>query len=375
MSQPIRVLHCFGRMDRGGAETYIMNIYRKINRKKVQFDFVVHTNDICAYDDEILSLGGNIYRVPRYKGINLIEYIQAWKNLFNTHNDKWKIIHAHMFTTATIYLRIAKKYGLVTIVHSHSTAAGFGLLSKVKSLVQYPVRYIADYLFACSQSAGEWLYGEKHITNERFRVLNNAIDSKAFSFNLEKRYHKRTEMEIDKKFVIGHIGRFIETKNHEFIVNVFYDVVKKEKDSMLLLVGDGKMRSQIEEKVKKMNLSNNVIFAGIRSDIPDLLQVMDVFLFPSIYEGLPVTLIEAQASGVKCLISDTISQEVKITEEVKFLSLKKSSEYWAETILEYCNGYPRKDTHSMICQAGYDVGENAKWLEDFYLRKNGVIDG
>lgn len=367
MSQPIRVLHCFGRMDRGGAETYIMNIYRKINRKKVQFDFVVHTNDICAYDDEILSLGGNIYRVPRYKGINMIEYIQAWKNLFNTHNDKWKIIHAHMFTTATIYLKIAKKHGLVTIVHSHSTAAGFGLLSKVKSLVQYPVRYIADYLFACSQSAGEWLYGEKHITNERFRVLNNAIDSKAFSFNLEKRYHKRTEMEIDKKFVIGHIGRFIETKNHEFIVDIFYDVVKKEKDSMLLLVGDGKMRSQIEEKVKKMNLSNNVIFAGIRSDIPDLLQVMDVLIFPSIYEGLPVTLIEAQASGLKIFASDVITNEVAITNNIEFMSLNSSAEVWADRIMEYRDGYERKDTSQEIIAAGYDVKNNAQELEQFYL--------
>lgn len=375
MSGPIRVLQVFGHMNRGGAESMIMNLYRNIDRSKVQFDFIVHTDDKCAFEDEINRLGGKIYRVPKYTGKNHFNYVRVWERFFSSHPE-YKIIHGHIRSTASIYMKVAKKYNLMAIVHSHSTASRGNIIQQfVKNTIQFPIRYIADYMFACSNESGKWLYGKNVDKKDNYKVFNNAIDSEKYRFDEVKRDKTRKMLNIENKFVIGHIGSFSKPKNHRFLIDIFYEVLKKDNNSVLLLVGDGRLRSQVEEKVKQLNLSGNVIFTGVRSDIPELLQAMDVLIFPSIYEGLPVTLIEAQASGVKCFVSDTISKEVKITEEVEFLSLEKPSEYWAERILECYNGYLRKDTLSLICKAGYDVGENAKWLEDFYLRKNGVVDG
>lgn len=375
MSEPIRVLQVFAQMNRGGAEAMIMNLYRNIDRSRVQFDFIVHTEQKCAYDDEIIELGGKIYRVPRYTGKNHFSYKRAWKHFFKDHTE-YEIVHGHVRSTAAIYLKIAKKFGRKTVAHSHSTASrGNKIQQYIKNTMQYSIRYIADYMFACSDEAGTWLFGRNFNKSSNHKIIKNAIDSEKYKFDEIKRNKMRKLLDVEKSFVIGHIGSFTEPKNHRFIIDIFYEVLKKEKNSVLLLVGDGKLRRHIEEKVKKLNLHDNVIFVGIRSDIPDLLQAMDVFLFPSIYEGLPVSLIEAQASGIKCFISDTITQEVKIIEEVEFISLKKSSEYWAEIISGYYKGYSRKDTFSLICESGYNVEENAKWLENFYLRKNGVIDG
>lgn len=375
MSEPIRVLQVFAQMNRGGAEAMIMNLYRNIDRSKVQFDFVVHTEEKCAFDDEIKNLGGRIYRVPRYTGKNHFSYKKEWEIFFENHPE-YKVVHGHVRSTAAIYLRIAKKIGRKTVAHSHSTASrGNKIQQYIKNTMQFSIRYIADYMFACSYDSGKWLFGRNFDKKSNYKIINNAIDSEIYKFDEIKRNKMRELLNVEKSFVIGHIGSFSEPKNHQFIIEVFYEVVKKQKNSVLLLVGDGRLRRYVEEKAKKLNLYDNIIFAGIRSDIPDLLQAMDVFLFPSIYEGLPVTLIEAQASGIKCFISDTITQEVKITEEVEFISLKKPSDYWAKIILEYYKGYSRKNTFSLICKSGYDVEENAKWLENFYLRKNGVING
>lgn len=367
MSKPTRVLHCFGKMDRGGAETYIMNIYRNINRDKIQFDFVVHTEDKCSYDDEILSMGGKIYRVPRYNGINLLKYIKAWEKLFRSNDKKWTIIHGHMFTTASIYLKIATKYKLTTIVHSHGTSTGKGITSKIKNCVQYPVRYIADYLLACSNSAGEWLYGNKVNNNEKYIIINNAINAKEFSFNYKKRDLKRKELGVDNKFIIGHVGSFMAVKNHTMLIDIFHEIRKENKDAVLLIVGDGPLRNKMEKKVRDLNLYDSVIFTGVRSDVSELFQIIDVLVFPSLYEGLPLTLIEAQASGVKCVVSDNITEEVKITENIEFLSLDNSLDYWSKQVLKYEEGYERKNTYIEICNSGYDIKENVKWLEKFYL--------
>ena len=215
MSDPIRIIQVFAQMNRGGAETMIMNLYRMIERSQIQFDFIVHTNEECAYDNEIRSLGGRIYRVPRYNGKNHFEYIKSWNKFFKTHPN-YKIIHGHVRSTASIYLKIAKKFGLVTIAHSHSTSSGTGFSSIVKNILQYPIRNIADYLFACSEQSGEWLFGKNASKRNNFVILKNSIDVKKFVFNERVRFEKRKELKIDDKFVIGHIGRFIPSKNHKF---------------------------------------------------------------------------------------------------------------------------------------------------------------
>ncbi|WNS81183.1 glycosyltransferase family 1 protein [Domibacillus sp. DTU_2020_1001157_1_SI_ALB_TIR_016] len=365
MSEPLRVLQVFAEMNRGGAETMIMNLYRNINRSKVQFDFVVHTKNKCAFDDEIRSMGGNIYNVPAYSGRNHFEYKKAWESFFKEHPE-YKVIHGHVRSTASIYLNTAKKYGLTTIAHSHNTSSGSGISAFVKNLLQYQIRYIADYLFACSQNAGTWLFGEKACKNDNFFILNNAIEAKKFVLNKDIRDKKRKELQLEDFFVVGHIGRFHPQKNHTFIVDIFKEISEKNSKVKLLLVGEGTLREEIEKKVNNLGLSDKVIFTGVRPDIPELLQAMDVFLFPSLFEGLPVTLVEAQASGIKIFASDTISKEAAITDLINYYSLNSTSVEWANNILKSKYSIKRKNYLSEIENANYDIEKNSLWLEEFY---------
>lgn len=367
MSEPVRVLHVFFSMDRGGAETMIMNLYRNIDRSKIQFDFVVHTDKKCDYDDEIISLGGKLFRIPRYSGKNHFNYKKAWINFFNT-NLNYKIIHGHLNSTASIYLKIAKKNGLSTIAHSHSSSSGIGVSAVIKNIMQYPIRHTADYLFACSNLAGEWLYGRKACNNKNFFLLKNAIDINQFAFNKEIRDRKRNELKVQDKFVIGHIGRFHHVKNHRFLIDIYKSIFEKNKNSVLIMVGDGEERSLIEQKVKSLGIDKNVIFTGLRTDVHELLQAFDVFVFPSLYEGLPVTLIEAQASGLPCFVSANITEDVKLTDKIEFISLDKEAEYWAKKIIEAKDVKTRISNLSTFIQSGYDIKTTSKWYEDFILQ-------
>jgi glycosyltransferase involved in cell wall biosynthesis len=341
-------------------------LYRNIDRSKIQFDFMVHTNQKCDFDDEIEKLGGKIFRVPRYSGNNHFIYKNIWKSFFET-NTEYRIIHSHVRSTAAIYLNIAKNYGLVTIAHSHSTSSGNGINSFLKNILQLRLRYISDYMFACSEAAGQWLFGKKRIKDKNFKVIKNSIETSKFLFNEDHRKHVRTELNLNDRFVIGHVGRFHESKNHDFLVEVFNRIYAMDNNSVLLLVGDGALKSEIQLKVKNLCLEKNVIFTGVRSDVQELLQAMDVFLFPSLYEGLPVILIEAQASGLIIFASDKITRDVDITSNIFFTSLDSDLDVWAKKILSYRNGYSRRNTSVEINVTGYDVKSNAEELESFYL--------
>lgn len=366
MSEPIRVLQVFASMNRGGAETMIMNIYRNIDRSKVQFDFIVHTDDKCTYDDEIVSLGGNIYHVPKYRAMNHIAYIRHWKNIFRNHNTAM-IIHGHIRSTASIYLKIAKEKGLSTIVHSHSTSSRGEFFSRIfKALLQINICNSADYLMACSINAAKWLFGN-NIMQKPLELLNNSIESDKFIFNKSMRSELKKQCNLKDKFVIGHVGSFTSPKNHNYIVEIFSEIYSLNNKAVLLLIGDGDLLSVIKNKVNKLGLESSVIFLGVQSNVNTWLNLMDVFLMPSLFEGLPVSLIEAQANGLRCIVSDTISNEVNITNLVEFIPLSKPANYWAEQVLKYADGYERKDTYAAIYAAGYDIRDNAKWLENFYL--------
>jgi glycosyltransferase involved in cell wall biosynthesis len=371
MSSTIRVLHVFGALNRGGAETMIMNIYRNINRDKIQFDFMMHCSGNCDYTDEIRSLGGKIYSIPRFTGENYVHYKEAWNNFFEGHPE-YKMIHGHVRSTAEIYLKIAKKHKLITIAHSHSTSNGAGFLAIIKNMMQYPVRYRADYLFACSEEAGKWMYGKKAVQNSNFKMIRNAIDISKYSYNQELRKTKRTDLNVSDKFVIGHVGRFQSPKNHMFLLDLFKEIHCKNSNIVLLLVGDGELRPQIEKKIADLGLENCVILTGVRSDVPELMQAMDVFAFPSLYEGLGIVAIEAQAAGLPCVVSDAVPQEAFITDLIQSVPLADSAQIWADEILKYRGGYERQDTSEQIKAAGYDIGNSAKELENFYL---GVSNG
>ena len=366
MSNPIRILHVTAGMNRGGSETLMMNLYRNIDKTKVQFDFILHTQGECIFNEEIRKLGGRIYSVPRYKGFNHFKYKKAWNIIFKLHPE-YKIIHAHVRSTASIFLRIAKRFGLKTISHSHSTSSRGNRLERiVKKIIQFPIKHIAEYFFACSESAGKWLFGNKILKQSNFKIINNAIDVEKYVYDEIKRKEVREFLGIQDKFVVGHIGYFTKPKNHIFILEVFKEIYNKNNKAVLLLIGDGELRSVIESKISKLQLENNVILVGIRSDIPELLQAMDVFVFPSLFEGLGIVAIEAQAAGLPCIVADTIPQEAFVTDIIESLSLKVSPEIWANKILDYKN-HKRRNTYHEIVNKGYDIKETVKWLEKFYL--------
>lgn len=365
MQEKIRILHVLGALNRGGAETMVMNLYRNIDRSKKQFDFVIHTTDKCDYEDEIQALGGKIYHLPSYNGRNHFKYKKAWNQFFLQHPD-YNIIHGHMRSTAAIYLKIAKKYGIKTIAHSHSTSSGAGLKARVKDVMQLPIRHIADYLFACSKEAGKWLFGRKFVKKDNFKIVKNAIDAKTYSFNDETREKMRSHLGIKQnQYVIGHVGRFSFPKNHDFLIRIFLEVKKKEENAILLLIGDGELKCEIEKNINDFGLKENVILAGNVPNVNDYMQAMDIFVFPSLYEGLGIVVVEAQAAGLHCVVADTIPKEAFISDLISVTSLNKDTKDWANIIIQN-NGLIRRNTYDEIKVGAFDILDQVKYIESFY---------
>ncbi len=363
----IRILQVIGVMNRGGAETMLMNIYRNIDRSRIQFDFVVHTEEKGAFDDEIKSLGGNIFHCPKYNGKNHFEYIKWWNDFFEKNSENFTAVHGHIGSTASMYLSSAKKYSLFTIAHSHNTDGRLTLKNRLYKLISYSTRNIADYFFACSYAAGKDRYGVRIAENsDVFTVLKNAVDTERFLFNADYRTQIRQEFNIsDDKIVVGHIGRFNLQKNHSFLVDIAYETIKINRNVVFMLVGGGDLENDIKNKVTSLGISDNVLFTGIREDTNKLYQAFDLFLFPSFFEGLPVTLVEAQTSGLTCLVSDTITKEVSLTDLIHFMSIEKSASDWADALLGLISS-GRKNTKQQIVSSGYDINTTSKWLENFY---------
>lgn len=355
----IRILQVVTHMNRGGLETMLMNYYRNIDKEKIQFDFLVHRQENADYDAEILALGGRIYRISKLNPLGG-KYRRELDEFFEQHPE-YPIIHVHQDCLSSIILKVAKKHGVkVRIAHSHSSSQDKDIKYPVKMIYRHFIPKYATHLMACSYVAGEWMF-----CGEKFKVLNNAIDAMKYVFDVEIRKKARENLRIqENELLIGHIGRFCYPKNHNFLIDVFKEVNDKI-ESKLILIGDGPLRGEIEEKVKRLGLTEKVIFTGVRSDIPDLLQAMDIFVFPSHYEGLPVTLIEAQAAGLPCLISDGVPIECKKTDLVCQKTLSKTSKEWEEEILKMAE-IQRRDTYEEIVTAGYDIKENAKYLTKIY---------
>lgn len=363
----IRVLQVLGGLNLGGAETMVMNLYRAIDKSKIQFDFIIHLQSKQAYEDEVLAMGGKIYRFPAFNGRNLINQRNLWKKFFFEHKE-YKILHSHVRSYASVYISIASKYGLITIIHSHSTSNGNGFSGYVKNIMQYPLRFQADYLFACSEDAGKWLFGRKACQKNNFKVIHNAIDAKKFSFCSIKREEIRKKLRINDKFVIGHVGRMTKPKNHIFLLRTFCEISKIRKDAVLLLIGDGELRNAIEKEIKKLEIMEKVILLGNKNNTQDYYQAMDVFVFPSLWEGLGIVGIEAQDSGLPCVVSENIPMEIDLGENlIHVMNLSDGEKKWAEAIsnISVCSRYGRQDA---VCRAGYDIEENAMLMEDFYIR-------
>ena len=361
MRNPIRVLQVVTHMNRGGLETMLMNYYRHIDRERVQFDFLVHRFERAAYDDEIESLGGIIHRLPRLVPWSP-SYLNALNQFFSSHPE-YQIVHVHQDCLSSVALKAAKKHGIpVRIAHSHSSSQDKNLKYLIKLFYKHFIPKYATHLLACGTQAGNWMF-----SGHPFVILNNAIDASAYSFDPILRQHVRTSLGVSSNiFLVGHVGRFSPPKNHIYLMDIFTELHKKEPNAVLLLVGDGELRQSIEQKVQALGLSDYVIFTGIRSDVNQLMQAMDVFVFPSLYEGLPVTMVEAQAAGLPCFISDKVPPECILTGLVTQIPLEESPEKWTKSIYSV-RGSKRTDTYSEITQAGFDIRKNAAWLEGFYL--------
>lgn len=363
MVEELHVLHVVGAMEIGGIENMLMTLMPYMKEKRIIFDFAVHGEKIGIHEGKIQELGGRVYHLPKFIGVNVVSYLNAWRNLLIRHPE-FKIIHGHMTSTASLYLWLAKRYGRVTIAHSHSTSTSGGrIVYGVKRLLEYPLRYLSDYLCACSTEAADYRFGGNAHNRRNYFLWRNAIDTEKFKFSAEKRKEYREKLGIaEHTVVIGHVGRMIPAKNHKFLLEIFAEYRQINSDSKLLLVGDGPLRNEIENLAIKVGLQQEVIFAGAVPNPADYLFAMDVFCFPSIYEGLPVSLIEAQTSNRICLASDNISSEVKIANGLSFMSLAQLAECWASDI-EYML---RNKIKTKQCINPYDVGVVSNKISLFY---------
>lgn len=371
--KPIRVLHVVGRMDPGGIETMIMNLYRNMDRDKVQFDFLAHYGREAMYNEEIRSLGGMIYEMPALKDENHVYYWRFFSYVVELYkffkNHKYKIIHGHMTNTGSIYFPIAKKYGVTTrIAHSHSTRSKSGMQGKITDFLQKSIyKYATDY-FACSTKAAYWFYPREVVEAGKVTVVPNAVDAEKFRFRPEVRKKMRKQLRVEDSFVIGCVARFRPEKNHRFLLLVLECLLRNRPDAILMFAGEGPCEEEVKQKAVELGIRDRVVFLGTRSDIPEVLQAMDVFVLASLWEGLPVTGIEAQASGLHCVVSDGVTEEMDALGMVSFLSLDAPVEEWANRLIKAAS-YKREDTYEKMKSSGYDIHTTAPWLEDFYLQK------
>ena len=375
--EPIRILHVVTYMGRGGLETMIMNYYRHIDRSKLQFDFLVHSDEQPRkpqfYDGEIEELGGHIYVLPKMKLYNYIAYRKAIEKFFQEHHE-FVAVHGHMTSTAGIYLPIAKKYGTPrTIAHARSAGVDQGLKGLATRILRLGLAGKAEDCFACSKEAAIAVFGQRAYDRGKVTLFPNAIDSDKFAFQRELRESIRGELKLEDKFVVGHVGRFHYSKNHEYLVRVFAAFCEKYRqqrgpEATLLLLGEGALMEQTKELCRELGVEKSVIFAGNHGNVESYYNAMDFFCFPSRFEGLPGTVVEAQVSGLPCLVSDKVTREVGITKLVRYESIDESPECWADLMLEKAlNMDERRSYAKKIAEAGFDVKRQAQKLQEYYL--------
>lgn len=361
----LRILHVVGGMNQGGTENFLMNIYRNIDKQRIQFDFLV--NRAGTFDEEIKMLGGRIYQIPSLQEIGQIKYSKNLKEFFNEQGKNYKIIHSHINQVSGLILEEAQKAGIpIRIAHSHSNKFWYknSLIKVYKTYLKTKIDKYANYKFACSVDAGKFMFGK----NSNFKVINNFIDAKKFIYNEEIRKRVRKQFNIDEKsFVIGYVGRFEIAKNPIFALKVFKELLKLNPNSKFLMVGKGTLKEQVISYIEENNIKDNIIMLEDRNDINELMQAMDYFILSSIYEGLGIVLIEAQAAGLRCIAAkDVIQKEAKVTDLLNLYDSDKNASGWAKFIFDSKN-YKRENTYSYIVKSGFDLKENINVLEDFYI--------
>lgn len=352
-----RILQVVTYMGRGGIETMLMNYYRRMDREKIQFDFLVHRDFRADFDDEIEALGGRIYRVPAMNPASG-GYRKALADFFKDH--PYRVVHCHLNYMSGVVLAAAKKAGVpVRIAHAHTANMAPGWKQAVRRLCKYLIPMTATHCFACSTEAGRAIFGRQD-----FSILANAIDAASFTPNEDIRAEVRKELGMGGELAVMHVGRMVYAKNHEFLLDAFRELLNTEPGARLVLIGDGELRPEIEAKAAELP-TGSVLLLGTRTDIPRLLQAADVFAFPSLYEGFGIALVEAQAAGLPSFKSDTITDDCAVTELLKSLPIDNPAA-WAEAILAV-RGTLRTDRLAEIQASGYDITAAAEKLTRFYL--------
>ncbi len=357
MTKPIRILQIIGIAAGGGVEAVVMNYYEHIDRSQVQFDFVIHRDSPVDITQKVESLGGRVYKVSPYYQ-NLLAF--TWDIYRIIKRNHYRIVHSNMNTLSAFPLFAAWLAGVpVRILHNHSTSSpGETKRNIAKAILKPWAKLFANRYWACSRLAAEWMYGKETAETDKVTVIPNAIDLAKYAFNAEKRKQLRQEMGLMNEFVIGHVGRFMFQKNHDFLIDVFAKTLVKNPNMVLILVGDGPLRRRIENKVKRLGIEEKVKFLGIRSDVQALYNAMDLFLLSSHYEGLPVVGVEAQANGLPCLVSDDVTKEMKLTSSVTYKKLSEGIDAWASELLA---GRWERNSEVKIemKKAGFDIEEAA----------------
>lgn len=362
--EPLRVLQIVPNMHSAGLENWLMNIYRNIDRDKVQFDFLVHYTKRFDFDDEIEKLGGKIYRLSVREDNNVKKYINDLEYFFKSHRE-YRVIHSHMPSLAYIHLGIAKKNKIeYRFLHSHNAFSTRNIKGYIKAIMSKLAKYNATDLLACSEKAGQFQYGKTG-----FKIINNAIELEKFIYNEEIRTKLRSDLGLNDKFVIGHIGRFNVQKNHEFIIDIASSLDKLNEDFHLLLLGDGEKRKEIERLVIEKNIKQKVTFLGVRDDVNKFYQAFDVFILPSLHEGLPVVGVEAQSADLPVIFSNEITEEAKLIEKANFLPIDNGVSCWVSEILRVKSGnLNRRNKAIEITKKGYNVKNEARQLIDMYMK-------
>ncbi|MCM1153974.1 MAG: glycosyltransferase family 1 protein [Roseburia sp.] len=378
MPKPIRILHVLGGTGAGGAESRIMDLYRQMDKTEIQFDFLVHSSAVKRagddvskrtpqfFDEEIKSMGGHIYVLPKFRVYNYFTYRKAIRAFFAAHHE-FKAVQGHMTSTASIYLPLAKKAGIpMTVAHSRNAGVEKGLKGMATKILRRNLYRIADKCFACSELAGIDVFGKKWVEAGNVKIIHNAIDAGKFIYQPEKRAAMRKKLGIEDKFVLGHVGRFDTQKNHPYLIDIFAETARMREDAVLVLLGDGPDKEKMQEKCSTLGIRDKVFFEGVQRNPQDYYQAFDIFLLPSFHEGLPGVLVEAQAAGLPCLVSDTVTKEAQATELVTYLSIDLPPEVWAQEIAARMT-YERRDTYRELTESGFDVKKQVDAYRKFYL--------
>ncbi len=362
----IKIGIIMGKWVGGGVEAVIMNYYRHIDRSKIQFDFICDSDSTDIPYDEIKKLGGKVILCPPYQKIR--RYTKELKRIFKENN--YRIVHSNINALSLFPLRAAKKAKVpIRIAHSHSTSnKKEWKKTLIKNVLRPFSRKYANVYFACTEHAGRWLFGNKAFDKGLVTVINNGIDVESYIFDKKVREEKRKELKLkETDLVIGHIGRFMKQKNHEFIIDIFNELHKENKNYKLILIGQGPLQDEIKHKVDELNLVYFLFFLGQKKDANKYYQAMDLFLFPSLYEGLGMVLIEAQCSGLPCIASTEVPKIAKVSDNLEFIDLNESCSYWAKCITSNINK-KRIDCSNRILKCGFDIKNEASKLEHLYLK-------